>query len=116
MSTKLIAITLATLALSATAALAHPKYDPDARAADEAARIEAGRQSGSITYFEGRALRKEQQAISEREAQLRAQNEGELRKRDRRELKELQDKADQDITTLASNGHRRWSILPRVGR
>lgn len=114
MTTKLIAVSLAALVATATGALANSKYDPDARAAEQAARIESGRQGGSITYFEGRALRREQQAVAAREEQLRA--DGRLSKQDRRELKELQNKAADDISQLEGNGRRRWWVLPRVGR
>ena len=114
MNAKLISLALAAVIASSTGALAHKKYDPDARAADEAAKIEAGRESGSITYFEGLALRREQQAIADREAQLKS--DGYLSQKDRRELKQLQDQADEHITQAATNSWRRWSILPRVGR
>jgi hypothetical protein len=117
MSTKLIALAAAALVAGSTTAFAHDrKYDPDARAAAEAARIEQGRQEGSITYFEGKALRRDQQAIADREAALRAEHDGRLNRHDRQELKALQDEADSRITTASTNSWRRWSILPRVGK
>ena len=112
-----LALALASLLAGASAAGAHPKrYDPDKRAAAEAERIEKGREDGSITYFEGRVLRKEQDAIARREGELKAEHGGHLTKRDRRELKDLQDRADDRITELSTNSWRRWWVLPRVGR
>jgi hypothetical protein len=107
------AIACVVLFAASADAMAHT-YDPDARAADERARIERGRQSGTITYFEGVKLRREQQAIAEREAKLRS--DGRLSQSDRRELKARQDVAEDNITAAKANGWHRWSILPRVGR
>lgn len=84
------------------------------RQADQAAAIEAGRQDGSITWREGRALRKEQAAIAQARETL--ESDGHLSSADRRILHKLQNEADANIALETSDrAHRAW-WLPRVGR
>lgn len=113
MTAKLLFVSMGVLIAASSSAMAGSKYDPDRHQAAEAARIEAGRRDGSITYFEGRALRQEQTAIARREAELRA--DGHLSRRERDELKQRLNTADRHIDATESNGRRRWWLLPRVG-
>jgi chromosome segregation ATPase len=113
MSAKLLFVSMSLLIAATSGATAGGRYDPDRHQAEEAARIEAGRRDGSITYFEGRALRQEQAQIARRESELRA--DGSLSRRDRQELKERLGTAERHIAETESNSRRRWWLLPRVG-
>jgi hypothetical protein len=75
--------------------------------------IETGRQTGSITWLEGRRLRAEQQKIMQVEKSLKA--DGRLSPRDRRILRTLQDDAEARIVAEKADTRRRWRFLPRVG-
>lgn len=106
-------ITLAATALVATTgvALAHSN---EARQAEQQAWIEQGRQDGSITWREGRKLRKQQAEIARVEEEL--SEDGRLSRTDRRVLHKLQDEAAESIDSEATDRWRRWWWLPRVGR
>ena len=68
-------IAVGVLIATATTALAHPsRYDADARQARQTQAIEAGRQSGSITWREGRRLRRDQREIQRAFRDIHAAN------------------------------------------
>jgi hypothetical protein len=76
--------------------------------------IEEGRRDGSITWREGRVLRKEQREIA------RLKNafylDGYLSRKERKILHSMQNDARRHIRKEASDGWRRLRWLPRVGR
>lgn len=75
--------------------------------------IEKGRETGSITWLEGRRLRAEQQKIMRVEKSL--QSDGRLSSRDRRILRTLQNDAEAHIVAEKVDSRRRWRFLPRIG-
>lgn len=81
----------------------------------QAAEIEAGRKAGSITWTEGIKLRRELSEI-ERLRQRYLANDGYLSATEKRVLDRKLKTAQRHIWTAKTNGHRRWSALPRVGR
>lgn len=107
---KLMIAALATLA-SVSAALAHSN---EARLDEQAAYIEEGRRDGSITWLEGRKLRKDQREIERVKAALEA--DGHLTREEKRVLYKMQDAAETHIETEANDARHRASWLPRVGR
>jgi hypothetical protein len=109
--TKIAALTLALLTLAPITAMANSIDD---RQANQASRIERGRETGSITWTEGIKLRAEQRKIKRTEARL--ESDGYLSKSDRRTLTKMQSKASEDIYAEKHDGWRRASWLPRVGR
>lgn len=113
MTTKLLTLAATALVIGTSAAMAQPKYDPDHRAVELERRYQADRDNGSITYLEGRSLRREAEAIADRERQLKA--DGHLSRADRNEIRRLQNQLERDIAAAESNGRRRWIGLPRVG-
>ena len=75
--------------------------------------IEQGRQTGSITWIEGRRLRAEQQRIQRMEKILKA--DGYLSASDRRILANMQNEARRNIIAEKTDNRRRLGFLPRVG-
>jgi hypothetical protein len=75
--------------------------------------IEQGRQTGSITWLEGRRLRAEQQRIQRMEKILKA--DGYLSASDRRILANMQNEARRNIIAEKTDSRRRVGFLPRVG-
>ncbi len=75
--------------------------------------IEHGRQSGSITWLEGRRLRAEQQRIMQVEKALKA--DGHLSHADKRILADMQDEARANIVAETTDRRNRWRFLPRIG-
>jgi hypothetical protein len=112
-----IALIAAGLLLTTTlAASAHEtRADIDAREQGQLGRIEQGRENGSITWREGLKLRAEQRRIAADEAARIAEH-GHLTRHDRHELDEEQDAAAHHIHEEATDGWRRPSWLPRIGR
>ncbi len=106
-------ITLAGVLLIATSASAFA-HSNDARLDEQAAAIEQGRRDGTITWREGRKLRKEQAAVARVQDELAS--DGRLSKRDTRILHRLQDQSEGRIVSESTDGWRRWRWLPRVGR
>jgi hypothetical protein len=86
----------------------------DQRQMKQADRIERGRQTGSITWTEGIALRAQQNRIARTKANLAS--DGYLSKSDRAELSRLQDNASENIYKKRHNGWHRLFNLPRVGK
>lgn len=82
---SLSAVTLTILALTATAASADRI---DARRDYQLRQIEAGRDSGALTWREGRKLRRQQAAIARTEYQMRA--DGHLSRSERETLRDMQ--------------------------
>lgn len=108
---KSIIAAVAILVAASSAAFA---YSPDARLRAQNNRIEAGRESGEITWREGMRLRRQQAEIMRAQARLRS--DGYLSRSDRRTLHLMQDEAARDIARKQSNGWRRVWWLPRFGR
>lgn len=77
-------------------------------------RIEAGRRSGKITYFEGLKLRREQARIAATKRKFKA--DGYLDHSERHTLRQMQWQASRHIRKEATDGYSRWHVLPRVGR
>jgi len=108
--TRLLAITGALIVAGAGGALAHSN---DARQLEQRLAIEQGRQSGALTWSEGRALRKQQAEIVRVERALKA--DGHLSAADKRVLHRLQDQAEGRIIAESTDRWHRWRILPRIG-
>jgi hypothetical protein len=112
--TTLFTKTLLTTGLvltTATAALAHSN---EARQMEQAYAIEDGRRDGSITWREGRLLRKDQIEISRVKSAL--EDDGRLSNSDKRVLYKMQDEAEARIAAEANDTwHRPW-WLPRFAR
>lgn len=109
---SLTAATLTLLALTATATAASADRLNDRRD-DQLRQIEIGRETGAITWREGRRLRKEQAAIARAEYDMRA--DGHLSREERYELREMQSEAGANIAHQRSDGWRRPWWLPRFG-
>ena len=75
------------------------------------AKIERGRQTGSVTWTEGIKLRAEQRKIKRTEAYLKS--DGHLSKSDRRTLTKMQNKAGKDIYAEKHDGCARLVAAPR---
>ena len=113
--TRIAIIAAGVLIVSTAAASAHaPRYDADARQARQGQAIEAGRQSGSITWREGRRLRRNQREIGDVKSYFR--EDGVLTRRERGVLHWMQDRAAHSIAAERSDRWRRPWWLPRVGR
>lgn len=108
--TRAIALAAAFLMAGTTFASAHTI---DQRQTEQRFAIEKGRQTGSITWTEGRRLRAEQQRIMRVENALKS--DGRLSARDRRILRTLQNDAEAHIVAEQTDARRRWRFLPRVG-
>lgn len=104
------ALAAAALMAGTTFASAHTI---DQRSVEQRLAIEKGRQTGSITWTEGRRLRAEQQRTVRVEKALKS--DGRLSARDRRILRTLQNGAEAHIVAENSDTRRRWRFLPRVG-
>lgn len=87
-------------------------HSAEARSIEQRLSIEQGRQTGSITWLEGRRLRAEQQKINRIEQALKS--DGRLSGKDKRVLKTLQDEADAHIIAEQTDNRRR-RFLPRIG-
>ncbi len=105
----LLAVTL--VLAGAGSALAHSN---EARLDEQAQLIEQGRRQGSITWREGRELRKEQREIAEVKATF--ESDGHLSRSEKKILFKMQDAADQRIESEANDNLHRASWLPRFGR
>ncbi len=108
---KTIIAAAAILVAASSAAFA---YSADTRLRAQNNRIEAGRESGQITWREGIRLRRQQADIMRAQARLRA--DGYLGRSDRRTLHLMQDEAARDIARKQNNGWWRVWWLPRFGR
>ena len=108
-----IALIAASVLIATTATASAHSTSIDARQAWQAERIEAGRKSGLITWFEGLKLRGEQKRISRQKAKYRA--DGHLSYSERKKLQHLQHKAKRHITNETYDGWRRAWWLPRFG-
>ncbi len=108
--TRTIALAAAMLAAGTAVASAHSVEE---RQIKQRLAIEHGRQTGSITWLEGRRLRAEQQRILRMERILKA--DGHLSASDRRILAQMQNEARRNIVAEKTDGRRRLGFLPRVG-
>jgi hypothetical protein len=108
---RTLALAFAVLAASTAGALAHSNSQ---HRHDQQSAIELGRQDGSITWREGRRLRRELAEIARVERAFLA--DGHLSGQERRILREMRRDADALIAAEANDNYHRWSILPRVGR
>lgn len=114
---KIASLALATLIVAAgsVTASAHSSVRPiDKRLDLQAEKIEQGRRTGSITWTEGRKLRKEQREIARARDAFVA--DGHLSKREARVLKHKQDAARWNIIAEKHDARRRLWWLPRVGK
>lgn len=108
---KLIIVAATAIVAGAGAASAHSN---EARQAEQDQLIEEGRRDGSITWREGRQLRKDQREITQVKEALEA--DGRLTRAEKKVLFKLQDDAETHIEAEANdNRHRAW-FLPRFGR
>ncbi len=105
-------ILIATVVLSTSGAAAFAGSIDDRRD-NQLRQIEAGRESGSITWREGRKLRRDQAAIAQAEYSMKA--DGHLSRSERRELREMQNDAQDRIAHEKHDGWRRAWWLPRFG-
>jgi len=110
------AILTATLlaALTAAALPAAARDSVDNRAERQSQAIEAGRQSGKITWLEGLKLRREQRDIANLEASYRS--DGMLSSAERKALEREQNDAAKNIHSERADGWSRLWFLPRVGK
>lgn len=69
-------------------------------------RIDAGERSGKLTRGEAARLDREQRAIKQRRAQLKARHGGHLTRRDKGEIKLMQERANVHILNQKHNGRR----------
>lgn len=106
-------ILAATTALIATTAVASADTI-SRRQAQQADRIEQGRQTGSITWTEGLKLRAEQKRIARTEDAYK--DKGYLTRSERREIRNMQNEASANISEKKENGRERAWFLPRVGK
>jgi hypothetical protein len=109
-STKIL-LSAGLMLATTTGALAHSN---DARLMEQAYAIEDGRRDGSITWREGRLLRKDQREVERVKTALEA--DGLLTRSDKRILYKMQDEAEARIQSEASDSRNRPSWLPRFGR
>ncbi|MBU2581626.1 MAG: hypothetical protein KJ622_07895 [Alphaproteobacteria bacterium] len=105
----------AALATSYLPAAAHDDGKVNARQERQVEFIERGRKSGKITWREGLRLRAEQRRIHALENHLRNTG-GHLTYAEAERLNKLLDQSRRNIRQEKHDGHRRWAILPRVGR
>lgn len=113
-STLLVAAATLVATVGSAAAGSAKHYDPDTRADVLSTVIEEGRRSGQITYFEGRKLRKAQDEVAR--LQHLAEADGRITKAERVQIKAAQDALAEQIYAERTDGWKRWSLLPRVGR
>ena len=112
LKTTLATLTLliATIAVNGTASA----HSSDARLAEQAQSIEEGRRDGSITWREGRELRKDQREIAVVKAEFEA--DGHLSRSEKKILFKMQDAAEGHIESEANDNWHRARWLPRFGR
>jgi len=77
-------------------------------------RYESGRQSGSITYFEGLRVRRALREYRTLESSYKA--DGRLSGYERRSLARKLAETRSTVKAASHNGYRRAGVLPRVGR
>ena len=111
---KVVIVAASILGVSASVALAHPTSGIEDRIAHQAYKIEAGRQSGAITWFEGLRLRAEQRHIKRVFERYLA--DGKFTGPEYRDVGNMQRDAQDNIDHEMNDGWRRLSGLPRVGR
>ncbi len=114
MFAKTLTATAVILAATTATASAHSVRPIDRFMNKQAYKIEQGRQSGQITWREGRKLRAEQRKI----ARLRDffLSDGVLTRREFLTLRTKQKAAAWHIVNEKFDGRRRPKFLPRVGR
>lgn len=105
-------ILIATAAIMASAGMASAA-SIDSTQARQAKRIEAGRESGKITWTEGLKLRAEQNKIKRKEAAYRS--DGYLSTSEKRKLRTMQRDAGKHIAQEKHDSKQRAWWLPRVG-
>ncbi|MEI9900004.1 MAG: hypothetical protein WDN31_07490 [Hyphomicrobium sp.] len=110
MNKIIIAAVTALIATSAAASAASVSARQDA----QADRIEQGRKTGKITWTEGLKLRAEQKRIANTKAAYKS--DGYLSQSERNKLSKLQNKASEHIADEKTDGWKRASWLPRVGK
>ncbi|MEO1205799.1 MAG: hypothetical protein AAFV45_05655 [Pseudomonadota bacterium] len=113
-ATALSVFALAALALTGASQTA-AAHSLKAHKSELSGLIEHGRKTGSITFSEGRGLRKELRRVEVVEDTLRA-NDGRLDRSERRVLHRLLNSAEDSIKAELYDNQRRLKILPRVGK
>lgn len=108
---SLTALTLTVLALTATTVSAHSINE---RRDHQLRQIEAGRESGALTWREGRKLRRQQATIARAEHHMRS--DGHLSRTERRVLSDMQHDAQVRIVHEKHDGWRRPRWLRRVAK
>lgn len=112
---KFILIAATALTVLTGAALPAAARDAvDTRAKHQSHAIEAGRETGKITWIEGLKLRRQQRQIADLEAQYRS--DGKLSSAERKALAREQDIAARNIQGERTDGWSRLWFLPRVGK
>lgn len=109
-----LAVAAALVVSGSVAASAASTKPVDKRLANQAERIEDGRRDGSITWTEGRKLRREQREIGGLKNEFLA--DGHLSKRESHVLRHKQQMASWNIVAEKHDRRRRLWWLPRVGR
>ncbi len=114
MTAKFLIATAAILVATTATASAHSVRPVDRTLDKQFYQIEKGRQSGLITWREGRKLRAEQRAIEAARNEYLA--DGKLTKSELRDLRSMQEAASWHILNEKYDGWRRPKFLPRIGR
>jgi hypothetical protein len=109
--TKKTILAAALMLAGAGSALAHSN---EARQDEQAQSIEQGRRDGSITWTEGRQLRKDQREIEQVKQSFEA--DGHLSRDEKKILYKMQNTAEDHIEAEANDNRHRASWLPRFGR
>lgn len=108
------AVLLTAVTAFTASASAHSTRRIDRTLDHQAMSIERGRQTGQITWLEGKKLRAEQRDIEGLRAAYLA--DGKLTAREYRDLRDRQETAAWNILNEKHDSRRRWRFLPRVGR
>ncbi len=114
MTAKTLIVAAAIIAATTATASAHSLRPVDRALDNQSHRIEQGRQSGQITWREGRKLRAEQRQITR--LRSRYLEDGKLTAREFRDLRHRQKSASWHIVNEKHDSWRRLRFLPRVGR
>lgn len=114
MTAKTLILAAALVAATTATASAHSTRPIDREWNSQSHRIEHGRQTGQITWREGRKLRAEQREINH--LRSRYLDDGRLTAREYGDLRRRQKSASWHIVNEKHDGWRRLRFLPRVGR
>jgi hypothetical protein len=96
-TTKLLAVALLGISLSASAQTAAPRSEVGQRQQNQKARIQAGEQNGQITKAQGHALNQERKSIGNEAKADRAQNGGKLTPVEKKQINHQQNQVSRQI-------------------